>query len=164
MTVRVYVPATLALLRAWLTAGEVPAPRTGYAVTPGLRAWYEEGDAEELEYAATGRAARASLRLLSAEVGAVLGGVEPRRLVLAVDADATVRDDLDEGAVVVERPVRWPSVVAGLVDDCAAAQAVSAAVQLVDAADLGDDDAELTVGEAEGHELLWFATQELCDL
>ena len=34
---------------------------TAYAVTPALREWYAEGDAEELEYAALQEAARASL-------------------------------------------------------------------------------------------------------
>lgn len=160
MTVRVYVPASLPLLRAWRRAGALPAPLTGYAVTSGLRKWYADDDDEALEYAATGRAARASLRLLD--------GAEQRRVVLAIDADAdadaTVRDDLDEGAVIVAGPVAWRAVVAGLVDDPAALQAVSAAAAVVDAADLGDDDAEFAVGEAESHELLWFATQELCDL
>lgn len=156
MTMRVYVPASLTLLRAWQAAGWLPAGLTAYAVTPGLQEWYEHGDAEELEYAATGRAARASLRLLD--------GAEPRRVVVAVDADATVRDDLDDGAVVVDGTVPWQSVVAGLVDDAAAGPAVAAAAAVVDAADLGDDDAEFAVGEAEAHELLWFATQELCDL
>jgi hypothetical protein len=156
VTVRVYVPASLALLRAWQAAGELPADLTGYAVTPGLRAWYVDGDDEELEFAATGRAARASLRLLDDS--------EQRRVVLAVDADVVVRDDLDEGAVIVEQPVPWRAVVAGLVDDPSAQQAVLAAAAGVDAAELGDADAEFAVGEAESHELLWFATQELCDL
>ena len=31
----------------------------------------------------------------------------------------------------------------------------------VDAADLGDPDAEFAVGEAEGHELAWYGVQEL---
>lgn len=156
MTVRVYVPASLPLLRAWQAAGELPAALTGYAVTPGLRDWYANDDVEALEYAATGRAARASLRLLH--------GAEQRRVVLVVDADAAVRDDLDEGAVIVERPVAWRAVAAGMIDDPEAQQAVTAAAVAVDAADLGDDDAEFAVGEAESHELLWFATQELCDL
>lgn len=156
MTVRVYIPASLPLVRAWRVAGELPAPLTGYAVTPGLRAWYADGDDEELEYAAAGRAARASLRLLD--------DAEHRRVVLAVETDAVVRDDLDDGAVNVVRPVAWRAVVAGMIDDPAAQQAVAAAAAVVDAADLGDDDAEFAVGEAESHELLWFATQELCDL
>lgn len=156
MTTRVYVPASLPLLRAWRDAGHLPADVTAYAVTPGLRAWYADGDEEELEYAATRRAARASLRLLA--------GPETRRVVLAVEADPTVRDDLDEGAVVVPEPVPWRAVAAGLVDEAAAEPAVTAAAAVVDAADLGDDDAELTVGEAEDHGLLWFAAQELRDL
>ena len=40
-------------------------------------------------------------------------------------------------------------------------QAVRDAVAVVDAADLGDADAEFTLGEAEDHELLWYAPQEV---
>lgn len=155
---RVYLPATLGLLRAWHAAGSVgPPPLTGYAVTPALREWYAEADAEELEYAATARAARAALRLLA-------GGDPPRRVVLALDAAAEevqVRDDLDDGAVQLAAPLPWRKVAAGLVDDEAAAPAVARAAQLVDAADLGDEDAELAVGDAEDHTLAWYATQEL---
>ncbi len=43
----------------------------------------------------------------------------------------------------------------------AAETAVKAAIDAVDAADLGDEDAELTVGDAQDHDLAWYATQEL---
>lgn len=151
---RVFLPATLPLLRSWLAAGSVPAS-TCYAVTPGLRAVLE-GDDEELAYAATTRAARGSLRLL-------LDAAEPRRVVLAVDAEAEVRDDLDDGAVRIA-VTPWRAVAAGLVDAPEAVDVVATAASLVDAADLGDEDAELAVGDAEDHELLWYATQELADL
>ncbi|MBJ7385190.1 MAG: hypothetical protein JHC55_11960, partial [Mycolicibacterium sp.] len=39
--------------------------------------------------------------------------------------------------------------------------AVAAAVDVVDDADLGDEDAELTVGDAQDHDLAWYAAQEL---
>ena len=38
---------------------------------------------------------------------------------------------------------------------------VSAAIAVIDEADLGDEDAELTVGDAQDHDLAWYATQEL---
>jgi hypothetical protein len=38
---------------------------------------------------------------------------------------------------------------------------VMAAVEVIDAADLGDEDAELTVGDAQDHDLAWYAVQEL---
>lgn len=153
---RVYLPATLPLLRAWVTAGAVRAG-TGYAVTPGLRSELV-GDDEELEHAAALRAARASLRLLDE-------GDVPRRVVLALDtADVEIRDDLDDGAVrlTVAAPLR--SVAAALVDAPAAQDAVRAAAAVVDHADLGDEDAELAVGDAEDHDLLWYVRQELADL
>ena len=39
--------------------------------------------------------------------------------------------------------------------------AVPAAIAVIDEADLGDEDAELTVGDAQDHDLAWYATQEL---
>ena len=39
--------------------------------------------------------------------------------------------------------------------------AVRAAIEVIDAADLGDEDAELIVGDAQDHDLAWYATQEL---
>jgi hypothetical protein len=150
--VRVYLPTTLPLLRAWAAAREIP-PSTGYAVTPGLRAELTGAD-DELEAAAMLRAARASLRILDGQ---------PRRAVLAVDTEPAVRDDLDEGAVRTAA-LPWQAVAAGMVDGPDAEAAVRAAAAVIDEADLGDEDAELAVGDAEDHELLWYATQELADL
>lgn len=153
---RVYLPATLVLLRRWLAAGKIPAG-TGYAVTAGLRAELV-GDDEELEHAAALRAARVSLRLLDE-------GDEPRRVVVALDlSEVEVRDDLDSGAVRLGSAQPLRVVAAALVDAAAAADAVRRAALAVDAADLGDEDAELAVGDAEDHDLLWYATQELPDL
>lgn len=154
---RVFLPASLPMLRAWVAAGSVgPGPLTGYAVTPGLREFYAGADDEELEYAATARAARASLRLVP--------GTEPRRVVVAVDAaDVTARDDLDEGAV-QSGVLPWRAVAAALVDDEEAEVAVAQAIGVVDEADFGDPDAEFLVGATEEFELQWFAAQELADL
>jgi hypothetical protein len=51
--------------------------------------------------------------------------------------------------------------VAVYVDNAAAEPAVAAAIEVIDSADLGDEDAELTVGDAQDHALAWYATQEL---
>src|ERR1700694_4304878 len=95
---RVYIPATSDLLRSLLDHGALSSqPLTAFAVTPGLREWYVDEDIEELEYAASSEAARASLRLLSADEHAAR-----RRVVLAADVDdslVSVRDDLDRGVV-----------------------------------------------------------------
>jgi hypothetical protein len=42
-----------------------------------------------------------------------------------------------------------------------AADAVRKAAAVIDAADLGDEDAELAVGDAEDHDLAWYGLQEL---
>jgi hypothetical protein len=38
---------------------------------------------------------------------------------------------------------------------------VTAAIEAIDAADLGDEDADLIVGDAQDHDLAWYAIQEL---
>jgi hypothetical protein len=47
------------------------------------------------------------------------------------------------------------------VDGEAAEPAVRAAAAVIEEADLGDPDAEFTLGDAEDHELAWYAAQEL---
>jgi hypothetical protein len=161
--VRAYLPATSALLAGLLDRGALgPAPLTGFAVTPGLREWYLDDDIEELEYAASSEATRASLRLLATDPSSVR-----RRVVIAADvpdADVTVRDDLDRGVVRigVEVPLAWCASVHA--DDAEAESAVAKAATVIDAADLGDLPAEEAVDDADGFELSWYATQELADL
>ena len=157
---RIYLPATATTLQSLLDTGEAgPAPLTAFAVTPGLREWYVDDDAEELEYAAMGEAARGSLRLLDADDSA-----PRRRVVVAADVPdgaVTVRDDLDRGVVELTAPVPLGAVASVHVDDADAEATVAAAVEAIIAADLGDDGAQERVDDAEGHELSWYATQEI---
>ncbi len=159
---RVYIPATLAMLRSLVDSGElVPIAGTAFALTPMLRESYAAGDTEELEYAAMNEAARASLRLLAAELDGD-SGVLPRRVVVAADIEQVrLRPDLDDAAVTVAGPVPSSAVAAVHVDVTEAEDAVRSAAAVVDAADLGDPDAEFTLGEAEDHEMAWSATQEI---
>jgi len=158
--VRVYLPATTRTLRHLVDVGELaPAPLTGFAVTPGLREWYTEGDIEELEYAALLEAARGSLRLLDEDPTAAR-----RRAVVAVDLpEETVspRPDLDRAVVRVSVPVPVGLVAAVHIDGPDAEPAVRAAANAVLEADLGSEDAKFVLDEAEGHELLWYASQEV---
>ena len=166
--VRIYLPSTLPSLTAAgvgsgqpLSQVEVAAVGSpAYAVTPSLREWYREGDLDELEYAAMTRAGLASLRLL-----AQTGG--DRRVVLAADvADGAVAFDQghDPAAVRVTDAVRFDQVVSAHVDDPSAVADVAAARVLVDAADLGDDDAQFAIEGLEDHELQWYAVQEIAFL
>jgi hypothetical protein len=50
------------------------------------------------------------------------------------------------------------------VDDTDATEAVEKAASAIERADQGDEDAEFTVDEADGYELLWYARQEIPDL
>ncbi len=160
---RVYIPATLAMLQQLIADGSLrPVNGTAFAVTPRLREAYAEGDDDELSEVALRDAALASLRLL-ADTGDMSGsGLPLRRAVLVADAeDVTLRPDLDDAVVRLAGPVPTERIVAAYVDNAAAEPAVTAAIEVVDAADLGDEDAELLVGDAQDHDLAWYATQEL---
>ncbi|HJQ44083.1 MAG TPA: hypothetical protein VJ831_13425 [Jatrophihabitantaceae bacterium] len=151
---------TTALLRGLVADGSIgTAPLTAFAVTPALREWYVDDDVEELEYAAMTEAARASLRLLSADAESAR-----RRAVVAADVadDAVeIRDDLDRGVVRLSVPVQMADVASVHLDDSDAEEAVAAAVAAIDRADLGDAEAQDRVDDVEGFELSWYATQEL---
>ncbi|MFE5730414.1 DUF6912 family protein [Streptomyces sp. NPDC056528] len=162
---RVYVPLTLPGLAQAHKAGELgPGPLTAYAVTPALREWYVSDDIEELEYAALGRAAAASLRLLAGDPGA-----PRRRIVVAVDvADKDAVADPDRGLdadaigeVRIAGAVRLARAAAVHADADDAEADVRAAADALGAADRGDDDARFVVDGAEDHELLWFGVQEI---
>lgn len=156
---RVYVPATISMLHRLVADGELTAVAgTAFAVTPALRESYASGNTEELEYAAMADAARASLRLLATD-----GDSEAmRRVVVCADIDGVrLRPDLDDGAVTLPGPIAGSAVAAVYVDLPEAADAVRAAADVVDAADLGDPDAEFTLGDADDHELAWYAPQEV---
>ena len=157
---RVYLPSTLTELRSLLDTGKVgDPPLPGYAVTPALREWYAEGDLEELEYSALSLAAKASVRLLDADQDAVR-----RRVVVVVevpDSSVATVPHVDRAAVKVGLPVLLAQVQAVHVDDPTAIADVTVAADAVVEADLGSEDAGFRVEQAEGHELQWYATQEI---
>lgn len=162
---RVYIPATLAMLQQLVADGLLrPVGGTAFAVTPALREAYAHGDDDELAEVALGEAALASLRLLGVSRVDPAEDVLPTRravLVAEVGEAVTVRPDLDDAVVRLSGAVAIDDVVAAYVDTAAAESAVAAAVAAIDHADLGDEDAELAVGDAQDHDLAWYATQEL---
>ncbi|MUM16490.1 hypothetical protein FZI91_02450 [Mycobacterium sp. CBMA271] len=157
---QVYIPVTLLMLRGLVADGELwPVNGTAFAVTPALREAYSAGDEDELSEVAMREAAMASLRLLANHDG---DDLPARRAVLVADADdAKLRPDLDDAVVRLAGPVPISSVVAAHVDLAQAEPDVVRAAEVIDAADLGDEDAELVVGDAQDHDLAWYATQEL---
>jgi hypothetical protein len=163
--VRVYLPATTSVLRNLVDDGVLSGPHTVFAVTPQLRQFYElsdaDADTEELEYAALLAAARASLRLIDVDPSAAR-----RRVVIAADVPDTVASpiddpDTDRGATRVEGDIRLDDVASAHIDGADAEDDVRAAVNVVLEADLGSEDAQFVVDQAEGHELAWYATQEI---
>ena len=160
---RVYLPATTSVLRNLVEDGVLPGPHTVFAVTPELRQFYElsDADTEELEYAALLAAARASLRLIDVDPTAAR-----RRVVIAADVpDSAVSPiddpDTDRGAARIEGDIRVRDVASAHIDGADAEDDVRAAVNVVLEADLGSEDAQFLVDQAEGHELAWYATQEI---
>ncbi len=158
--IQVYVPATLAMLQQLVADGSLwPVNGTVFAVTPTLREAYAQGDDDELAEVALQEAALASLRLLANDEDEKL---PPRRAVLTAEVDdAIYRPDLDDAVVRLSAPIVMDQVVAAYVDNVAAEPAVSAAIAVIDAAELGDEDADLVVGDAQDHDLAWYANQEL---
>lgn len=159
---RVYIPATMRMLTRLVADRQVAAVNgTAFAVTPALREAYSAGDDEELAEVAMAEAARASLRLLASEDPGDEQLVT-RRAVIAADVDgATARPDLDYAVVRLAGPLEYEQVASVHVDLGEAEDAIAKAIRHVDAADLGDPDAEFVLGDAEDHELAWYAAQEL---
>jgi hypothetical protein len=163
--VRVYLPATTTVLRRLVDEGRLPGPHTAFAVTEQLRRFYAvsdaEADTEELEYAALLAAARASLRLLDVDPMAAR-----RRAVIAADVPDSAGAPMDDphvepGAIRVASDIRLADVASAHLDEADAEDDVRAAVGVVLEADLGSDDSQFVVDQAEGHELAWYATQEI---
>ena len=157
---RVYVGLTRSALAAAKASGAIDAPLTAHAVTPALRESYATADAEELEYVALMAAADSCLPLLAASPG------EPRRRFVAACevADVTADPEAGPSGTAVPQPIPWRDVKAIHADDPDAEPTIAAAAAAYAAAQAGDDDARFTVDEADGWELMWFATQEADDL
>lgn len=156
---RIYLPSTTTELATLRDTEALPGPRSATAVTPELRAWYADPELDELEYAALLEAARLSLRMVDADPSAA-----PRRVVIAADIpDSAVELDARAGRASVRLlgTLELAAVVALHVDGADAEPVVTAATAVVIEADLGSDDAQFLVDEADAHELGWYATQEL---
>jgi hypothetical protein len=160
--VRVYLPATTTVLERFLDQGRLEGPQTVFTVTPQLRGFYELSESdEELEYAALLAAARASLRLIDNDPSAAR-----RRVVLAADVPegsvTPLEDDaVDAGAARTTADIELRDVASAHIDVAEAEEDVRAAVNVVIEADLGSEDAQFLVDQVEGHELAWYATQEI---
>lgn len=159
---RIYLPSIVSGVRDAVAEGAVPVRSgVGFAVTGALRAEYPGWSDEELEYLAMVDASRASLRLLAAA-----GDDEPAlRVVVAADLDdsqATPRPERDRAVVAVTpATLPWKRVASVHLDGADAADAVRAAAAVIDAADLGDADAEFILGSAEDFDLAWYAPGEI---
>jgi hypothetical protein len=158
---RIYLPATVSRVRRALEVGSITVlAGVGFAVTEPLRLEYPDWSEEDLEYLAMQDASRASLRLIA--------GAQPDepqlRVVIAAEVDpvaVTPRPEADRAVVAVRGVVDWSLVAAVHVDGADAAAAVREAAAVIDAADLGDLDAEFALGSAEDFDLAWYAPGEI---
>ncbi|MCT1597619.1 DUF6912 family protein [Corynebacterium sanguinis] len=156
---RVYIPATFSML-ASLKDNGVLHPRNGwgFAATPKLTELFTSGDQEEIEAIAFDEAALASIRLLT------IGDEEQfphRRVVVSADVEATGEPEMGESVVRIARPVELKDVAALHIDVAEAEAATAKAIDNVDAADLGDEDAELAVGDAQDNYMAFYDPSEL---
>ncbi|MCS4489477.1 hypothetical protein N7326_02665 [Corynebacterium sp. ES2794-CONJ1] len=160
---RVYIPATVGYLRS-LEEDGILSVRSGYgfAVTAALRESYESGEEEDFEEIAFDEAARASIRLLA------LYDEEyypHRRVVISVDLpDANLHPDPDLGEAVVrvDPPrIHREDLAAIHVDAAGSEEATAKAIKVIDEADLGDEIAELAVGDAIDNYMAWYDPSEL---
>lgn len=159
---RVYIPATFGMLQALQDNGLLHARSGwGFSATKALQKFFTSGDLEEIEDVAFDDAALASLRLLA------IGDEERfphRRVVISVDVDATEAPDMGESVVKLSGPVNLEDVAAIHVDIKESEEATAKAIEVVDAADLGDEDAELTVGDAQDNYMAFYHPDELAFL
>jgi len=147
---RVYLPASLKLLRSVRDSSVVDGPFDAVAVTSGLREWYSTSDADGLEYAAMARASDLALEAATAD----------RRVVVVVEADDVDVDVTDEpvGSVRLVR-IEGARVASFHVDDATAVPAVRLARAAL--AKAIPDSMPWEVEHLVDHDLAWFARQEL---
>ena len=140
-----------------------PVNGTAFAVTPRLREAYAEGDDDELADVALREAALASLRLLAiaADEAPATRRRHDARCWSPTSATSTSRPDLDDAVVRLPGPVSTRSGDRRVRRQCRRRARGQGGIEVIDAADLGDEDADLTVGDAQDHDLAWYANQEL---
>ena len=154
--VRVFLPATFSMLAELEETGQLAARSGwGFALTPALREFYTEGDEEEIEYSAFLEASMASLRLLA------IGDEEKfphRRVVISVDVDESV----GEPVVALDPATITKDNLQAIHVDIEESEATTAkAIDAIDNADLGDEDAELAVGDALDNFMAFYDPTEL---
>ncbi len=159
---RVYIPATFGMLTSLQDDGLIHARSGwGFAATKALHDFFTSGDEEEIEAVAFDDAALASIRLLA------IGDEERfphRRVVISADVTATEEPEMGESVVKLAGPVELEQVAAIHVDIAEAEEATAKAIEVIDAADLGDEDAELAVGDAQDYYMAFYDPSELAFL
>ena len=163
---RVYIPATWPMLRKLVANDRLdPVGGTAFALTPKLRESYTAGDEEELEYAAMGR--RRGRRCACSRWSSGWGRTPRRRGAWSWPRTWTTSRCARTWTTArcgIRGPVELSTIAAVHVDTADAEFAVRQAAGVIDAADLGDLDAEFLIGEAEDHELAWYDPSEVAFL
>jgi hypothetical protein len=149
MTARIYLPTTVADLRAWVAAGGAPAPLAAHTVTREFASDYELPDApdddEMLRFEALTDAGLASAELARAD-----GDSRAAVVVEAEVSDAAISSVPGDGSGV--------SVLADVV------MGTWVAVYLAAPDAAGPPTGDGDVASFGGADLTWFAVQELADV
>ncbi len=160
---RVYIPATFSMLGTLNDSGVMPVRAGwGFALTPALQDFYTSGDEEEISFSAFQDAAEASLRLLA------IGDETQfphRRVVVSADVpEECISVQPQQGAAVLKLTppqITKDQLAAIHIDSEHSESATAAAIEVIDMADMGDEAAELTVGDALDNYLAFYDPTEL---
>src|SRR5215470_1943794 len=148
---RVFLPSTLPALAEALRSGQVGGSSSGAG----------EGEGESGSESRSGSENKTGAGTPDPQPGyAVTPAL--REAYASGDEEELEYAALTEAArVMVTTAIPVDRLASAHVDDTEAGQDVRAASDALEAADAGDEDARFAVDGAEGHELGWYATQEL---
>lgn len=149
---RVFVPATPALLERLRSAGEVPAGSDGYAATDALLAELDDAEEDDVTETVVTAAADAALLLLAADEAS-----PPRRVVVVLDAEAEDVEEEHPALVRLSRPAAWSQVDSLLADDRSDEEVVQRARRHV------ATDVDQALGMTDRLHLGWFSPTEPLD-
>lgn len=149
MIQRVYVPATMPMVRELAAVGQLTGQMSAHAVTESLHARYPDDAVEELEFVAFVAASWGSLAQLVDVTG------PPLRVVIAADSTTVTNPDGGETAVLIDG-LPLSAVVSLHVDSVAEQPMIAAAVAALRS---GSDGPE--VDAVEDVDLHWYDVSEL---
>lgn len=165
---RIYIPATFTMLREFSKSQHLELIPPGYAFSAAeaCKGDYSPDEIELIEHGAFVDASEASIRLLQRDMEENKEAEYPyRRVVISADIpdkQATVREDLGVSVVSLDpAKVELNDCVCVHIDIAESEAETAKAMEAIQAADLGDEDAEFIVGDALDNFMAWYDISEL---